>query len=89
MKRWQAPAAAAEQACGSGASAAPSSQQAVLGSARPPGLPPGPADFGTQIHGRIVDSAFTLAFNPRYDPLLEAVREATNTGVRGRGTLHK
>lgn len=29
-----------------------------------------------------MDSAFTLAFNPRYDPLLEAVQEATNTGVR-------
>ncbi len=44
----------------------------------PPSLPP--ADFGTQINGRIIDSAFTLAFNPKYDPLLEAVREATNTG---------
>lgn len=29
------------------------------------------ADFGTQINGRIVDSAFTVAFNPRYDPLLQ------------------
>lgn len=37
-------------------------------------------DFGTQIGGRIIDSAFTVAFNPRYDPLLEAVREATNAG---------
>lgn len=37
-------------------------------------------DFGTQINGRIIDSAFTVAFNPRYNPLLEAVREATNTG---------
>ena len=43
------------------------------------------ADFGTQISGRIVDSAFTVAFNPRYNPLLEAVREATNTGVRESG----
>ncbi|EFN58315.1 hypothetical protein CHLNCDRAFT_142331 [Chlorella variabilis] len=42
-------------------------------------------DFGTQISGRIVDSAFTVAFNPRYNPLLEAVREATNTGVRESG----
>lgn len=42
-------------------------------------------DFGTQIGGRIVDSAFTVAFNPRYDPLLEAVREATNTGIREAG----
>ncbi|GJP82980.1 hypothetical protein CLOP_g13192, partial [Closterium sp. NIES-67] len=39
-------------------------------------------DFGTHIGGRIVDSAFTVAFNPQYDQLLEAVREATNTGVR-------
>lgn len=42
-------------------------------------------DFGTQINGRIVDSAFTVAFNPRYDPLITAVREATNTGVREAG----
>jgi hypothetical protein len=39
------------------------------------------ADFGTQINGRIIDSAFTVAFDPRYDPLLAAVREATNTGA--------
>lgn len=42
-------------------------------------------DFGTQIGGRIVDSAFTVAFNPRYDPLLQAVKDATNTGVREAG----
>lgn len=40
------------------------------------------ADFGTQINGRIIDSAFTVAFNPKYDPLLKAVQEATNTGVQ-------
>jgi methionyl aminopeptidase len=33
-----------------------------------------------QIGGRIIDSAFTVAFNPRYNPLLEAVKDATNTG---------
>ena len=38
-----------------------------------------------QIGGRIVDSAFTVAFNPRYDPLLTAVKEATNTGVKEAG----
>ena len=38
------------------------------------------ADFGTQINGHIIDSAFTLAFDPRYDPLLQAVQEATNAG---------
>ncbi|XP_002960667.2 methionine aminopeptidase 2B [Selaginella moellendorffii] len=42
-------------------------------------------DFGTHIEGRIIDSAFTLAFNPMFDPLLEAAREATNTGIRETG----
>ena len=35
--------------------------------------------------GRIIDSAWTVAFDPTYDPLLEAVKEATNTGVRAAG----
>ena len=43
------------------------------------------SDFGTHIGGRIIDSAFTLAFNPKHDSLLEAVREATNTGVATAG----
>ena len=43
------------------------------------------ADFGTQIKGRIIDSAFTVAFNPKFDPLLAAVREATDTGIRAAG----
>lgn len=42
-------------------------------------------DFGCQIDGRIIDSAWTVAFNPRYDPLLEAVKEATETGIRTAG----
>ena len=42
-------------------------------------------DFGTQINGRIIDSAFTVAHNPRYDPLLQAVKEATNTGIKEAG----
>ncbi|KAJ9226309.1 hypothetical protein DTO027B5_2864 [Paecilomyces variotii] len=42
-------------------------------------------DFGSHINGRIVDSAFTMTFDPVYDPLLEAVREATNTGIREAG----
>ncbi|GFY95188.1 methionine aminopeptidase 2B [Actinidia rufa] len=29
-------------------------------------------DFGTHIDGHIVDCAFTVAFNPMFDPLLEA-----------------
>ncbi|KAK3365721.1 methionine aminopeptidase 2-like protein [Lasiosphaeria ovina] len=42
-------------------------------------------DFGVHVGGRIVDSAFTMAFNPRYDPLLEAVKAATNAGVKEAG----
>jgi len=32
-----------------------------------------------------VDCAWTLTFNEKYDKLLEAVREATNTGIREAG----
>ena len=32
--------------------------------------------------GHIVDCAFTVAFNPMYDPLLAASREATYTGIK-------
>jgi methionyl aminopeptidase len=39
-------------------------------------------DFGAQLNGRIVDSAFTMSFDPVYDPLLAAVKDATNTGIR-------
>lgn len=42
-------------------------------------------DFGTHIGGRIIDSAFTVAFNPKFDPLLTAVKEATDTGIREAG----
>ncbi|SPQ20972.1 265ddfd5-3a21-460c-96be-8f800eaf38aa [Thermothielavioides terrestris] len=42
-------------------------------------------DIGVHVNGKIVDSAFTLAFNPRYDPLLEAVRAATNEGIKQAG----
>ena len=42
-------------------------------------------DFGVHVNGRIVDSAFTMAFNPMYDNLLAAVKDATNTGVREAG----
>jgi len=38
-------------------------------------------DFGVHVNGRIVDSAFTMAFNPVYDNLLAAVKAATKTGL--------
>lgn len=39
-------------------------------------------DFGVHVNGHIVDSAFTVAFDPMYDNLLNAVKDATNTGVK-------
>lgn len=42
-------------------------------------------DFGVHLNGYIVDSAFTIAFDPKYDNLLNAVKDATNTGIREAG----
>ncbi|KAF6810818.1 methionine aminopeptidase [Colletotrichum musicola] len=42
-------------------------------------------DFGVHINGWIVDSAFTMSFDPVYDNLLDAVRDATNTGIKTAG----
>ncbi|XXH01532.1 hypothetical protein Hte_007892 [Hypoxylon texense] len=42
-------------------------------------------DIGIHVNGRIVDSAFTMSFDPMYDNLLAAVKDATNTGVREAG----
>lgn len=39
-------------------------------------------DFGTHVNGYIIDSAFTIAFDEKYDPLIESTKEATNTGVK-------
>lgn len=55
-------------------------------------------DFGTQVEGCIIDCAWTVSFDPKFDPLAEAAREATNEGIRcagidvpvnevGRGTI--
>lgn len=46
-------------------------------------------DFGVQINGWIVDSAFTMAFNPTYDNLLAAVKDATNTGIKVGKTVQR
>ena len=53
--------------------------------AEPPVLQKGDVmkvDFGVHVNGRILDSAFTMNFEPTWDRLLEAVKDATNTGVR-------
>lgn len=42
-------------------------------------------DIGVQVNGYIVDSAFTVAFEPQYDNLLTAVREATYEGIKQSG----
>ncbi|KIV76868.1 methionine aminopeptidase, type II [Exophiala sideris] len=42
-------------------------------------------DFGVHINGWIVDSAFTMAFDPMYDNLLAAARAATNAGIKAAG----
>ncbi|CAO1634629.1 unnamed protein product [Parajaminaea phylloscopi] len=42
-------------------------------------------DIGVQCSGRICDSAFTLTFEETHNPLLEAVRAATNTGIKEAG----
>ncbi|KAF9091211.1 Methionine aminopeptidase 2 [Mortierella sp. AD031] len=42
-------------------------------------------DFGVHVNGRIIDSAFTLTFDPVYDNLLAAVKDATNTGIKAAG----
>lgn len=42
-------------------------------------------DIGVHLNGRIVDSAFTMAFQPQYDNLLAAVKAATNEGVKQAG----
>jgi methionyl aminopeptidase len=42
-------------------------------------------DYGVHINGWIVDSAYTVAFDPTYDNLLAAVKEATNAGVKATG----
>ena len=42
-------------------------------------------DFGTHVRGLLVDCAFTVSFNPQFDNLLMAVKDATNTGIREAG----
>lgn len=42
-------------------------------------------DFGTHVSGWLIDSAFTVAFNPKFKPLLEASKEATMCGLKEAG----
>ncbi|VDK27203.1 unnamed protein product, partial [Anisakis simplex] len=42
-------------------------------------------DYGVHVNGRIIDCAFTVNFDSKFDPLVEAVKEATNAGIREAG----
>lgn len=42
-------------------------------------------DYGSHIKGLMTDCAFTVAFDPTYDNLIQAVKEATETGVKAAG----
>ena len=42
-------------------------------------------DFGVQVGGRIVDCAFSIAFDPRFDSLIQATKDGTNTGIKMAG----
>lgn len=37
------------------------------------------------LQGRIIDCAWTLTFNEKYNPLLTAVQEATEMGIKTAG----
>jgi acyl-CoA synthetase (AMP-forming)/AMP-acid ligase II len=42
-------------------------------------------DFGVHVNGRIMDCAFTIAFDPIFDPLIQATKDATNAGIKEAG----
>jgi methionyl aminopeptidase len=42
-------------------------------------------DFGTEANGWIIDSAFTICFNSKYENLMTGVKEATETGIKNIG----
>lgn len=42
-------------------------------------------DFGVHCNGYLIDSAFTIHWNPELDPITEASKEATNVGIKAAG----
>lgn len=42
-------------------------------------------DFGVHVNGYLIDSAFTVTFDPKFKPLLDAVKDATFTGIKTAG----
>jgi hypothetical protein len=43
--------------------------------------------YERQVNGRIIDCAWTVAFNPKFEPLLKAVQASTEAGIRVRSLL--
>lgn len=39
-------------------------------------------DFGVHCNGYLIDSAFTMHWNPEYDPIVNASKEATNEAIK-------
>jgi methionyl aminopeptidase len=42
-------------------------------------------DFGTEVNGWIIDSAFTICFDYKFNKLINAVKEATYNGIKNIG----
>ena len=42
-------------------------------------------DFGVAIEGNVIDSAFTVCFDDRFKPLIDATKEATTKAIRACG----
>lgn len=42
-------------------------------------------DFGVHCNGYLIDSAFTIHWNPELDVVAEASKEATNVGIKTAG----
>lgn len=42
-------------------------------------------DFGVQVGGRIIDCAFSIAFDEKFDNLIQATQDGTNVGISHAG----
>nr|PUA85998.1 putative methionine aminopeptidase 2 [Toxoplasma gondii TgCATBr9] len=42
-------------------------------------------DFGVQVGGRIIDCAFSIAFDEKFDSLIQATQDGTNVGISHAG----
>nr|BAN37647.1 methionine aminopeptidase, putative [Entamoeba histolytica] len=42
-------------------------------------------DFGVHVNGHLIDSAFTMTWDPALQPILDCSKDATNTGIKNIG----